>query len=136
STTAATSRRCRTGASSRSRSGRQSRGLPGRPLSEPGTSREGNVGDAEAHRASAHLNDMAVPEHFARIAGRVDLDRLMEARVVVIGLGTVGSPIVAELAACGVRKFRLVDGDTLEPANLPRHTLNADYLDMNKAEAM
>lgn len=77
-----------------------------------------------------------VPEHLARIAGRVDLDRLATARVVAIGLGTVGSPIVAELAACGVRAFLLVDGQTFEAENLPRHALDVSYVGMNKAEAM
>ena len=54
----------------------------------------------------------------------------------VIGVGTVGSQIVLELAKCGVGRFRLVDGDHLEESNRARHVLPERYVGMNKAEAL
>lgn len=44
--------------------------------------------------------------------------------------------MAAELAACGVGSFRLVDGEPLEAANIPRHQLKWPYVGQNKAEGM
>jgi len=41
-------------------------------------------------------------DYFARVRGRVDVPRVGEALVVVIGVGAVGSRIVAELTRAGV----------------------------------
>lgn len=76
------------------------------------------------------------PDQFIRIAGRVDLSRLANERVVVIGVGTVGSMMAHWLADCGLGSLLLVDGDTLDEHNLPRHALPRAYLHWNKAEAM
>jgi len=76
------------------------------------------------------------PDQFARIADRVDLQLLAARHVIIVGVGTVGSQVARELANSGVGRLRLMDGDTLERHNLPRHALTAQYLGMNKAEAM
>jgi molybdopterin/thiamine biosynthesis adenylyltransferase len=76
------------------------------------------------------------PEHFARIAGRVNVPLLATKLVVIIGVGTVGSQIARELANSGVRRLLLIDDDRLEEPNLIRHALPREYLGMNKAEAM
>ena len=78
----------------------------------------------------------AIPEHFERIADRVNLDLIGEKRVVIIGLGTVGSPIALELAGSGVRRFLLIDGDALEAANITKHVLKQEHIWQNKAEGM
>jgi molybdopterin/thiamine biosynthesis adenylyltransferase len=75
-------------------------------------------------------------DYLARVRGRVDVERLSTQRVVQVGIGTVGSAIAAELAACGVQEFCLVDGDVLEEQNISRHELKRAYVDRNKAEAM
>jgi molybdopterin/thiamine biosynthesis adenylyltransferase len=75
-------------------------------------------------------------EFFRRVAGRVNLPVLRDAFVVVIGAGSVGSAIGDELARCGVGHLAFMDGDPLEPHNVPRHVLSAAYVGTNKAEAM
>lgn len=49
--------------------------------------------------------------------------RLRDADVCVIGIGGLGSNIAMLLAASGVGKVRLVDGDTVSEDNLPRQFL-------------
>jgi molybdopterin/thiamine biosynthesis adenylyltransferase len=76
-------------------------------------------------------------EHFARVAGRVNLDALAERFVIVVGVGAVGSVMARELGAgCGVGHLLLVDGDRLETSNFARHVLDETYLWANKAEGM
>lgn len=80
---------------------------------------------------------MAVPpDRFARVDGRVNVARLAAKRVVIVGVGSVGSQIAEQLANTGVGHFRFVDEDLLDEANLARHALTRAYLDMNKAEGM
>ncbi len=60
---------------------------------------------------------------FCRVRMRVGDDglaRLQAARVVVVGLGAVGSFAVEALARSGVGTLRLVDFDDLHPSNLNR----------------
>lgn len=79
---------------------------------------------------------MSVPDYLARVRERVDLTRVGELRVVIFGLGTVGSPIAVELAGSGVRRFRFIDGDVLEAENIVRHAAKKAYVGRNKAEAI
>jgi molybdopterin/thiamine biosynthesis adenylyltransferase len=57
-------------------------------------------------------------------------------RVVLIGIGSVGSTVAEALASCGLLDFRLVDGAELEEHNIARHVLKRPYIHQNKAEAM
>jgi ubiquitin-protein ligase len=57
-------------------------------------------------------------------------------KVAVIGLGSVGSKIAETLLRSGVRRFLLVDGDVLFPANLERHTLDWRDVGFRKARAI
>ena len=79
---------------------------------------------------------MSTPDYFARIRGSVNFPLLQSKRVVIIGVGMVGSPIAEELAKCGVGHLRLIDHDILERANLSRHVLTDEYLGWNKAEGL
>lgn len=58
------------------------------------------------------------------------------ARVVCIGVGSLGSTVALQLARSGVGHLTLIDPDHLVSANLGRHVLGADHLGMAKAEAL
>ena len=62
--------------------------------------------------------------------------RLKASRVLVLGAGGLGSPILTSLVAAGVGTVGVVDSDTVEPSNLQRQTLfgTAD-VGRRKAEA-
>lgn len=52
--------------------------------------------------------------------------RLMDARVVVLGVGGLGSPVATYLAASGVGTLGLVDGDAIDLSNLQRQVIFPD----------
>ena len=62
--------------------------------------------------------------------------RLRDARLVVVGVGGLGSSVLTYLAAAGVGEIRVVDGDTVELSNLNRQVLHADRdIGRNKVES-
>lgn len=62
--------------------------------------------------------------------------KLLEASVVVVGAGGLGSPVLYYLAAAGVGKLGVVDGDVLERSNLQRQILHRDdRIGMTKTES-
>ncbi|MGH2514242.1 MAG: HesA/MoeB/ThiF family protein, partial [Ktedonobacterales bacterium] len=61
--------------------------------------------------------------------------RLKRARVAVLGLGGLGSNVVAGLAAAGVGFIRGIDGDSVEMSNLNRQVLY-DAGDIGQAKAL
>ncbi|RRW39951.1 ThiF family adenylyltransferase [Pseudomonas luteola] len=58
------------------------------------------------------------------------------ARVVCVGVGSLGSAVALQLARSGVGHLTLIDPDYLVSANLGRHVLGADDLGLAKAEAL
>ena len=56
-----------------------------------------------------------------RIRSGVDSRLLSSKRVVVFGVGSVGSHSALTLAECGIGNVTLVDGDLLRPGNVVRH---------------
>ena len=65
-----------------------------------------------------------------------DAASLAGAKVLIVGLGGIGSFTADELARAGVRSMTLLDGDVLLPGNLVRHLLGDDSVGRNKADAM
>lgn len=75
-------------------------------------------------------------ERVGRLIGSDNLERLAEARVGVVGLGSGGGFVALSLAMSGVGSFTLVDNDPLERGNVTRHVADLRYLGRNKAAAV
>ena len=74
---------------------------------------------------------VALPE-----IGTVGQVRLKEARVLVIGAGGLGSPLLMYLAGAGIGTIGIVEFDSVEASNLHRQILHSvKRLDMPKAES-
>lgn len=59
--------------------------------------------------------------------------RLLDSRVLIIGVGGLGSPVAMYLAACGVGEIIIVDDDKVELANLQRQIIHSSkHIGMSK----
>jgi sulfur-carrier protein adenylyltransferase/sulfurtransferase len=77
----------------------------------------GGLDDEQRRRYSRHL---LIPE-----IGRSGQERLLEARVLLIGAGGLGSPAALYLAAAGVGRLGIVDDDVVDETNLQRQVLHS-----------
>ncbi|WP_423140849.1 ThiF family adenylyltransferase [Parablastomonas sp. CN1-191] len=68
--------------------------------------------------------------------GNADLTTLRTSRVVMVGCGSLGSPIARLLAQAGVAEIDLIDPDRMELENTSRHALGASQNGLNKATAL
>ncbi|TMM45554.1 MULTISPECIES: ThiF family adenylyltransferase [Sphingomonadales] len=68
--------------------------------------------------------------------GNSDLTTLRTSRVVMVGCGSLGSPIARLLAQAGVGEIDLVDPDQMKLENTSRHILGADTYRQSKAAAL
>lgn len=73
---------------------------------------------------------------YSRNKGLIELDILASKRVLIIGLGSGGSPIALELAKAGVGQFALADFDRVELHNLSRHICYLNDLGRLKTDAV
>lgn len=63
-------------------------------------------------------------------------NRLKAAKVLVVGAGGLGSPVIAYLAAAGVGQLSIIDHDEVGLSNLQRQIVHrTDGIDTNKAES-
>jgi len=81
------------------------------PLSTP-------FNDDELERYARHIT---LPE-----IGGVGQRRLKDAKVLVVGAGGLGAPILMYLGAAGVGRIGVIDGDTVALSNLARQVIHAD----------
>jgi molybdopterin/thiamine biosynthesis adenylyltransferase len=65
-----------------------------------------------------------------------ELQRLAEARAIVIGAGSLGAPVAAELAKAGVGRLDIFDCDDYDLNNAVRHILGVELAGEPKAEAV
>jgi sulfur-carrier protein adenylyltransferase/sulfurtransferase len=79
-----------------------------------------------AHDSHSH-ETTPTPDYSRQIAlkevGAPGQEKLRRASVLVVGCGGLGVPVMTYLAAAGIGRIGLVDGDRLEASNLHRQTL-------------
>jgi adenylyltransferase/sulfurtransferase len=84
--------------------------------------------ESEIHRYSRHIL-------LAEVGG-IGQAKLKSARVLLIGAGGLGSPLILYLAAAGVGTIGIVDDDRVEISNLQRQIAHTtDRIGMEKAES-
>jgi molybdopterin/thiamine biosynthesis adenylyltransferase len=84
--------------------------------------------DAQRERYSRHL---LLPE-----VGEKGQEKLLNARVLLLGAGGLGSPAALYLAAAGVGTIGLIDADTVDTSNLQRQVLHgSDRVGMPKVDS-
>jgi len=84
------------------------------------------AGSSGLRRYSRHL---LIPE-----VGLAGQERLSRGRVLVVGAGGLGSPVLAYLAAAGVGRIIVIDDDTVDVTNLQRQILY-DTVDVGASKA-
>jgi adenylyltransferase/sulfurtransferase len=102
----------------------------------------GDSGWVNCERCAEHAHEHSThraPDYSRQIAlkevGAAGQERLRKARVLVIGAGGLGVPVLSYLAGAGVGTLGIVDGDRLEASNLHRQPLYAlDDVGHPKAE--
>lgn len=86
------------------------------------------ISNAQSDRYSRHLNLPGVG-----VSGQV---KLLNASVVIVGAGGLGSPVGLYLAAAGVGTIGIVDHDSVDASNLQRQVLHGvDAIGMPKTES-
>ncbi len=81
--------------------------------------------------------DTSWMERTSLLVGKKGLERLINAHVLIVGLGGVGSYAAEAIARSGIGKMTIVDGDTVDPTNRNRQlqALTTTH-GMNKAALM
>jgi molybdopterin/thiamine biosynthesis adenylyltransferase len=87
-----------------------------------------DLSDAQFQRYARHL--------ILDEVGEEGQAKLMQARVLVVGAGGLGSPALMYLAAAGIGTIGIVDDDTVDLTNLQRQIVHAtDRVGQNKVES-
>ena len=95
---------------------------------EPQNMTQGPMSDTEIERYARHL--------ILREVGGAGQQKLRKSRVLVVGAGGLGSPVLQYLAAAGVGTLGFIDDDIVSLSNLQRQVLfDEDQLDMPKVFA-
>src|SRR5664279_2475109 len=92
-----------------------------------------------AGRMDLDFNEEEVQRYARHIlleeVGGIGQAKLRAARVLVVGAGGLGSPLLLYLAAAGIGRIGVVDGDTVELSNLQRQIAHTtDRLGVGKAD--
>lgn len=77
------------------------------------------------------MNDTPLPHHHLHfLSPQIDIDsiqKLSHSKVLIVGLGGLGSPVAMYLAAAGVGHLVLADSDTVEISNLQRQIVHDTF---------
>ncbi|MGR3468592.1 MAG: HesA/MoeB/ThiF family protein, partial [Shimia sp.] len=84
----------------------------------PSAPASGPFRDVELERYARHI--------VLREIGGTGQRALKEAKVLVVGAGGLGSPVVLYLAAAGVGRIGIIDADTVDHTNLQRQVIHTD----------
>lgn len=91
-----------------------------------------------SHAAAVSSAPTLAPDYSRQIAlkevGARGQAKLRASRVLVLGCGGLGVPVISYLAGAGIGRIGLVDGDRLEASNLHRQTMYA-LADVGKLKA-
>jgi molybdopterin/thiamine biosynthesis adenylyltransferase/molybdopterin synthase catalytic subunit/rhodanese-related sulfurtransferase len=106
---------------------------------DQGTRARGFTATSAAALASTHGRVGApIPDYSRQMAlkevGAAGQAKLRASRVLVVGCGGLGVPVISYLAGAGIGRLGLVDSDRLEPSNLHRQTMYA-LADVGKLKA-
>ncbi len=93
------------------------------PVAVPGA-----FSSAEVERYARHI--------LLREIGGPGQRKLKDAKVLVVGAGGLGSPVLLYLAAAGVGEIGVIDDDTVDPSNLQRQVIHTDqHIGMDKVRS-
>ncbi len=84
--------------------------------------------DEQVERYARHI--------LLREVGGVGQEKLLDAKVLIVGAGGLGSPLILYLAAAGVGTIGIIDADTVDLSNLQRQVAHTtDRVGMSKVES-
>ena len=80
----------------------------------------------------------SIPLNIKKNEGRLkqEYNQLLEKKVGIVGLGSVGSKIATSLARSGVGQFLLIDDDIMFSENIYRNDLDWNYVGFHKVDAV
>lgn len=94
-------------------------------------------------RSSSHIIDNIQIDRLDKTrlfdrAGKGIEKMVGDTSVVIIGCGSVGSPLAMSLSKCGISKFILIDKENLSSENVPRHLCGFNEVDkkLTKSDAV
>jgi molybdopterin/thiamine biosynthesis adenylyltransferase/molybdopterin synthase catalytic subunit/rhodanese-related sulfurtransferase len=103
-----------------------------------GTRARGFTASAAALASTHGRVGAPIPDYSRQMAlkevGAAGQAKLRASRVLVVGCGGLGVPVISYLAGAGIGRLGLVDSDRLEPSNLHRQTMYA-LADVGKLKA-
>ena len=75
-------------------------------------------------------------ELFTRHSGLIDMDKLAQLRVVIVGCGGIGSHTALALARMGVQNLTIIDDDRVSMLNVSSQGFDLDDVGLHKVDAV
>ncbi len=77
-----------------------------------------------------YLRNLVLPE-----IGNLGQEKLLQSKILIVGAGGLGSPVIFYLGAAGVGNITIIDDDVVEISNLQRQIIH-NFKDLNKAKVI